>query len=86
MSKLNANKFLKAYLEQYEVECKLGARIENNMPTWERNELMKEYKKLSKRMNTLIAKIDEDTFNEFLSDTLCSDYEEYTEFPLGLNY
>jgi len=83
---LNAKKFLGAHLKQCEIETELNNRIENEMTACKRNALMKEFKKLSKRMNILVPKINEDQFNEVLADILCADYEDFHNHPVDLEY
>lgn len=86
MSILNAKKFLKAYLEQYEIEERLNNRLKTGMTRLERLKLLKEYERLGKRQNVLRHKISEEEFDDVLGDTLCMFYEDFMSGDFNETY
>ena len=75
--KANTKKFKVTYLRVQSIVCLLDNRIDSEMATWTRNDLMKEYKKLTKRLTKLSFSISEPEF-ELLGD-MCMEYEEFLE-------
>jgi hypothetical protein len=78
MSK-NTIKFEAVYLRIYEIENLLDNRIESGMTKWERLDLIKEYKKLGKRLNVLTPKISESDFESELASMLCMDFDVFND-------
>ena len=75
----NTRKFREVYDRQFQIEELLELRLKNGMTQWEREDLIKEYKGLGKRMTVLSQKISEEQFDEYLQDTLCMEYDLFLE-------
>tara|TARA_R110002153_G_scaffold92692_1_gene224875 strand:- start:201 stop:458 length:258 start_codon:yes stop_codon:yes gene_type:complete len=71
-------KFETTYTRVNDIVSLLDNRFDTEMESWVRNDLMKEYKKLTKQLTKLSAKISEEQFDLLESD-LCMDYETFQE-------
>tara|TARA_R110000796_G_scaffold78773_1_gene175562 strand:+ start:650 stop:958 length:309 start_codon:yes stop_codon:yes gene_type:complete len=76
--KAATRKFETTYTRTNDIVSLLDNRFDTEMESWTRNDLMKEYKKLSSQLTKLSAKISEDEF-ELLESDLCMDYETFQE-------
>ena len=76
--KAATRKFETTYTRTNDIVSLLDNRFDTEMESWVRNDLMKEYKKLSSQLTKLSAKISEDEF-ELLESDLCMDYETFQE-------
>ena len=74
--KAATKKFEKTYIRTNDIIFLLDNRIESGMETWKRNDLMKEYAKLTKQLTRLAAKITEEEF-DLIDEDLCMSYEEF---------
>lgn len=85
MSVLTAHKYIKIYKERNQIKERLDNRHKTNMSQWDIDDNMYLYRKITRRLNTLISKIDTLSYNEMVGAVVKKSRKDM-EVPLDLDY